>query len=37
MGERAMAYLAAHFSKDLVIQEYEETLRRVARARGRQV
>ena len=37
MGERAMAYLAAHFSKDHVIQEYEETLRRVARARGRQV
>ena len=35
MGDQAMAYLAAHFSKDLVIQEYEETLRRVAAARGR--
>ncbi|MBA3887717.1 MAG: glycosyltransferase family 4 protein [Acidobacteria bacterium] len=36
MGERAVAYLAAHFAKDVVIPGYVETLRRVARARGRQ-
>jgi putative colanic acid biosynthesis glycosyltransferase WcaI len=35
MGERAMAFLAAHFSKDLVIQEYEDTLRSVAASRGK--
>jgi hypothetical protein len=35
MGERAMAYVDAHFAKDVVIPQYEAILRRVALARGR--
>lgn len=35
MGERAMTYLAAHFSKAAVIPWYEALLRRVAEARNR--
>jgi len=31
MGEQAMAYVAAHYSKRVVIPEYEEMLRRVAK------
>ncbi len=33
MGERATAYLARHFTKDVVIPEYEATLQRAADAR----
>jgi len=36
MGTSGSAYLAAHFAKDVVIPEYEATLRRVALARGGQ-
>ena len=35
MGEQATTYVAAHFSKTVVIPEYEEMLRRVAKARER--
>ena len=34
MGNRASAYLKAHFAKDVVIPDYERTLQRVAAARG---
>jgi colanic acid biosynthesis glycosyl transferase WcaI len=35
MGDRARAYLNAHFTRDVVIPAYEAILRRVAQSRGR--
>lgn len=35
MGVRARAYLKAHFTRDVVIPEYEAILQRVAASRGR--